>query len=285
MKYNKINFQIDAEGQLLQDTSDVLAAMLGECGFETFEETDNGITGYIQQDVYDESAIAETVEAMPFDVHIMYNVEEAEYKDWNEAWENEGFEPIVIGDCTIHDGRHLPTEPTEVSVEIDAKLAFGTGNHETTRMIISKLMNTDLKGKSLLDCGCGTGILGIIAMKRGAKSVTAYDIDEWSADNARHNAVINGILDNYESLLGNSSVLSTLPKETRFDIIVANINRNILLGDMQRWTAMLSDKGLLIVSGFYHTDIAVLTEKASALGLTLINKVTDGDWACLTFGR
>lgn len=280
MKYNKVNFLIDAKGQMLQDVRDVLAAMLGECGFETFEEIPGGMTGYIQQGLHDMDSMEMAIAALPFDgVSVAYNVEEAEYRDWNEQWENEGFAPIVIGGCTIHDGRHLPTENSEVTVEIDAKLAFGTGNHETTQMIIAQLMHTDLSGKRILDCGTGTGILGILSMKRGAESVTAYDIDEWSTDNARHNAVINGILSNYDVLLGDSSVLERINQT--FDIIIANINRNILLGDMPRWAALLSDNGMLIMSGFYHTDIPILKEKAADLGLVHAEETTDGEWACL----
>ena len=156
MKYNKISFLIGAESQLLQDACDVLAAMLGDCGFETFEYTDNGMTGYVQQQMFDEDAMKEIIAEFPFDgVSVDYTVEEAEDKDWNEQWENEGFAPISVGGCIIHDGRHLPTENSEVMVEIDAKLAFGTGNHETTRMIIDQLMHTDLSGKRILDCGNG----------------------------------------------------------------------------------------------------------------------------------
>lgn len=284
MKYNKISFLIGAESQLLQDACDVLAAMLGDCGFETFEYTDNGMTGYVQQQMFDEDAMKEIIAEFPFDgVSVEYTVEEAEDKDWNEQWENEGFAPVSVGGCIIHDGRHLPPEDTEVMVEIDAKLAFGTGNHETTRMIIDQLMHTDLSGKRILDCGTGTGILGILAMKRGAKIVTAYDIDEWSADNARHNAVINGILDNYDVLLGDSSVLDGV--NLVFDLIIANINRNILLADMPRWTALLSDDGQLLMSGFYHSDTAILKEKAATLGLVTADEVTDGEWACLRIGK
>lgn len=282
MKYNKVNFQINADGQLLQDVRDVLAAMLGECGFETFEDTDNGITGYIQQQLFDDGTVGQTVKELPFTgINIIYKVEEAEYKDWNEQWENEGFEPVTIAGCTVHDGRHLPEDNGQLMIEIDAKLAFGTGNHETTRMIIGRLMRTDLADKHVLDCGCGTGILGIIAMKRGAKSVTAYDIDEWSTDNARHNAVINGILDNYRVLPGDSAVLGTLPQDCRFDIIVANINRNILLNDMPVWKSLLNTNGMLLLSGFYHSDTPILTEKAKALGLAHAEETTEGKWACL----
>ena len=286
MKYNKVNFHINADEPLLQDARDVLAAMLGDCGFETFEETEQGITGYIQQQLFQKELVDECVNDFPFpDITIIYNVEEAEYKDWNEQWENEGFQPITIGECTIHDGRHLPENPTEIMVEIDAKMAFGTGNHETTQMIVQQLMQLDLQGKRMIDCGCGTGILGIIAMKRGASEVLAYDIDEWSTDNATHNAVINGILTGYATLLGDSSVLKDIEPEKKYDLIVANINRNILLADMPIWKSLLATDGILLLSGFYATDVPILNEKAKELGLRHSETITNGEWACLTFSH
>lgn len=282
MKYNKVNFQIGAEEQLLQDACDVLAAMLGECGFETFENTGQGITGYIQTQFFNAENISKTIEDLPFTgLHISYKVEEAEHKNWNEQWENEGFNPIYIEGCTIHDGRHLPANTDTLMIEIDAKLAFGTGNHETTRMMIGNLMRLDLTDKRILDCGCGTGILGFIAMKRGAKSVTAYDIDEWSAENARHNAVINNILNGYQVMLGDSSILNLLPPEQHYDVIVANINRNILLNDMPLWTSLLAANGTLLLSGFYHNDVPILIKKAQELNLTNLCETAEGEWAGL----
>ena len=172
MKYFEIEFKIEGAGECLQDARDILAAMAGEAGFETFEDTDNGLKGYVQTELFDEECLIESIADFPFDhVTITYDKREAEYHDWNEQWEMEGFEPIVVENkCVIHDGRHLPENMTDsmTVVEIDAKLAFGTGTHETTRMIVGELANTDLTGKTILDCGCGTGILGIVALKRGA---------------------------------------------------------------------------------------------------------------------
>lgn len=285
MKYYETLFTITAPDELMQDSRDLLAAMAGDAGYETFEETENGLKGYIQQDLYSEDALRETIADLPFDgVDIDYKTTEADYRDWNEQWENEGFEPIYITDnCVVHDGRHLPSEPCDVQVEIDAKLAFGTGTHETTKMVARQLLALDLKGKHILDCGCGTGILGIIALKYGADKVVGYDIDEWSADNARHNAVINYVGDQYDALLGDVSVLENT--SDRFDVIVANINRNILLADMPSWHRLAAPHSTLILSGFYTTDIDVLVEKASSLGMTLRTKTNDGDWACLVFSK
>jgi ribosomal protein L11 methyltransferase len=168
-----------------------------------------------------------------------------------------------------------------ISIEIDAHLAFGTGTHETTRMLCATLLDMDLQGKRVLDCGCGTGILGICALKLGADSCVGYDIDEWSADNTRHNAVINHVDDRLTSLCGDSSVLSGFAAE--FDIVLANINRNILLADMPRFVSVMAPHSTLILSGFYESDCTLLESKAQQLGLKLIATKTDGDWACMVF--
>ena len=281
MKYFETEFKISGPEALIQDARDVLAAMAGDAGYETFEDTADGIKGYVQQDFYAEDALAAIIADFPFDdITIEYVTREAEYRDWNEQWENGGFEPIFITDeCVVHDGRHLPAKTCKTMVEIDAKLAFGTGTHETTRMVAQQLILSEPCGKTVLDCGCGTGILGIIALKHGASHVVGYDIDEWSADNARHNAVINGVGDDFDALLGDTGVVEGISRQ--FDIILANINRNILLADMPRWRPLMSPSGILILSGFYASDVEPLTTKASELGLKVQSHQEDGDWQCL----
>ena len=281
MKYFETEFKISGPEALIQDARDVLAAMAGDAGYETFEDTADGIKGYVQQDFYAEDALAAIIADFPFDdITIEYVTREAEYRDWNEQWENEGFDPIFITDeCVVHDGRHLPAKTCKTMVEIDAKLAFGTGTHETTRMVAQQLILSEPCGKTVLDCGCGTGILGIIALKHGASHVVGYDIDEWSADNARHNAVINGVGDDFDALLGDAGIVEGISRQ--FDIILANINRKILLADMPRWRPLMSPSGILILSGFYASDVEPLTTKASELGLKVQSHQEDGDWQCL----
>ena len=285
MKYYETEFTITAPECLMQDARDVLAAIAGEIGYETFEDCPNGIKGYVQQEMFSAEALDATIDEFPFDdVTIRHITREAEYRDWNEQWENEGFEPIFItADCVVHDGRHLPEKLVGTMVEIDAKLAFGTGTHETTRMVAQQLIATSPQGKQVLDCGCGTGILGIIALKLGATRVMGYDIDEWSADNARHNAVINGLGDRYEAFLGD--VHSVEDESQHFDIILANINRNILIADMPIWQRLLLPGGKLILSGFYASDVKPITKKAEELGLSLISRHEDAEWQCLVLGR
>ena len=299
MKYLEVNFEINAPAALLQDARDVLSAMAGEAGFETFEETDGGLKGYVQQELFSQPALDEILHNFPFEgVTVSYTVNEAEDRDWNEQWELEGFEPIVIrGEredlptIVIHDGRHLPSEaelsshhsplPSPLYIEIDAHMAFGTGTHETTRMMLAALLDLQPSGLRVLDCGCGTGILGIAALKIGAAACTGYDIDQWSADNARHNAVINRVDQRFEALLGDASVLDGFHEE--FDIVMANINRNILLSDMPSFRKAMKPEGTLLLSGFYESDVELLKAKAESLGLRWKQTRNDGEWCCLEF--
>jgi ribosomal protein L11 methyltransferase len=281
MKYFEVIFTILPYSA---DASDILAAMAGEVGFETFEETETGLKGYIQQSLYDAASLETAIEDFPFEnTTISYEVSEAEDRDWNEQWEQEGFEPIIIADnLVIHDGRHLPDIITDIAIEIDAKLAFGTGTHETTRMICSTLLELHPKGR-VLDCGTGTGILSICAIKLGAQEAIGYDIDEWSVDNARHNAVINQVDNRFQSLLGDASILNNV--EGTFDLVMANINRNILLNDMPQFVSKMKTGATLILSGFYTNDCPILIEKAHTLGLTLQSQKEDQQWACLVLKR
>ena len=282
MKYYEVTFTLSPYSA---DAADILAAVASEAGFETFEETPTGTIGYVQQQLFDQQALDSVIADFPFPgIVITYTVAEAEDRDWNEQWEQEGFEPITVSaaDSTlvIHDGRHLPddAQAADISIEIDAHLAFGTGTHETTRMICATLL-AQHSSFNVLDCGCGTGILGICALKLGATSCTAYDIDEWSVDNTRHNAIINGVDDRLQVLHGDATLLDTVTD--RFGLVMANINRNILLQDMERFVRVMLPGAILILSGFYRADCPMLEERAHSLGLTLQQTRYDGDWACM----
>ena len=274
MKYYEVDFNLSPTSS---DACDLLAAIAGEAGFETFEETDNGLKGYVQQQLFDREQLDLLLQSFPFpDVNVNYTVTEAEDRDWNEQWEQEGFEPIVVNNrLVIHDGRHLPEQTYPLSIEIDAHLAFGTGTHETTRMVCATLLG--LSPHRVLDCGCGTGILGIAAMKLGANECVAYDIDEWSVDNTRHNAIINQV--ELTPLLGDATILNKV--EGTFDLVMANINRNILLQDMPRFREKMAPGAFLILSGFYTDDVPLLTEKAASLGLKPVSQKEENGWACI----
>lgn len=286
MKYLNAIFSIDSPDEAIKGiVREVLAEELGQVGFEAFEDTPEGMKGYVQDTLFHQEDIDRVLEELPFEgVTINYQMQEMEDKDWNEAWENEGFAPIDIdGKVTIYDAKHTDdcqrtTFDTPVCIGIEARQAFGTGTHQTTRMVVRTLLNIEMEDKRLLDCGCGTGILAIVAAKLGASEVVAYDIDEWSVENTRHNAAINGV-DQIEVFTGDSSVLSHI--NGVFDVVVANINRNILLQDMPAFKEALRTNGILVLSGFYSSDVPILVEQAQELGLTLIHQRTEDDWACV----
>lgn len=286
MKYLVAEFKIECQDGMIQIARDLLTDALGEAGFETFEDTEDGIKGYVQESLFDENAMNDVISNFMLpDVTINANIQEAEYKNWNEEWEEAGFERININDSiTIYDARHDDGNgiASGISIGIETKQAFGTGTHETTRMIVSTLLNIDLKGKRVLDCGCGTGILGIAASKLGASEVVGYDIDEWSSENAIHNTELNGV-GNMKVMLGDASVLKSV--EGKFDVVLANINRNILLADMPAFVSVMADESLLILSGFYASDVDLLIEKASSLGLSKIDSKSDSEWTCLVLKK
>ncbi len=284
MKYLVANFKIETTADLLQVCRELLADSAASVGFESFEDTEVGIDGYVQKELFDKEALDLCLADFPIEgATITYEVSDMEDKDWNQEWEEQGFEPICVDDQVLiydakHPDLHPTTSPDHIEIGIEAKLAFGTGNHETTRMIVSTLLGMNLFKKRVLDCGTGTGILGLVAAKLGAADVVGYDIDEWSVENARHNAQLNGV-DNMEVYFGNASVISHI--SGMFDVVVANINRNILLGDMKMFRSVMNDGGFLILSGFYEDDIPVLLDKADEFGLQEVGRRTDNNWACL----
>ena len=283
MKYFEVDFQLSP---LSQDACDILAALTADAGFESFEETQHGIRGYVQQPLLDRQALEDIVNNFPImGTNIIYTINKAEDKDWNEQWEQEGFEPIIVGNnrLAIHDGRHLPSQPADISVEIDARLAFGTGTHETTQMICEWMLDMPMKDLRVMDAGCGTGILGIVALKLKANHVTAYDIDEWSSDNTCHNAVINRVDSQLSVYCGDASLLDT--KTADYDLVLANINRNILLNDMPRFCQIMKQDAKLILSGFYTEDIPLLEARGKELGLTLTGAKNRDKWASIIMQR
>ena len=284
MKYLTADFRIDSQADLLQTARDLLADAAGEAGFESFEDTPQGLKGYVQEDLFDAEKLDSALTDFPLPgVTVSYTIEKVADKDWNETWENNGFEPIAIGGrILVYDARQqAPAVPQGMTaIGIRAIQAFGTGTHQTTRMVIAAMMETGVQGQRVLDCGCGTGILGLAASKLGAENVVGYDIDEWSVENARQNAELNHV-DNMEVLHGNSSVLSHV--SGLFQVVVANINRNILLGDMGRLREMMLGEGTMILSGFYEDDTEAVCLEARRLGFVLTGKKTQDRWCCLVF--
>jgi ribosomal protein L11 methyltransferase len=281
MKYNEVNFVIEP---YLEPYADILSALLAEIGFESFVPSSNGLTAYIQKESFDDDKLNLTIEEFPIKgLNINYNVKEAEYADWNAVWEEEGFRPIIIdNNIVIHDVKHSDVPSLPYDIIISPKLAFGTGSHETTRMILRELAELDLHDKQIIDAGTGTGILSIMCIKRGAAGVFAYDIDEWSVENTKDNLLLNGIHNEVRVEQGDASVLN---KTNNADLIVANINRNILLNDLQAFCSKLKDKGQLLLSGFYTEDSTFLVEAAGKEGLTLRKKAQEDNWCMLLFEK
>lgn len=278
MKYIEADFRIVPASEA---AGDVLCALLGDAGFEAFEPTEGGVKAYVQDTLWDEEQVKTLITGFPVpDIGITFTAREAEYENWNRCWEEEGFEPILIGkEICVHDTRHPATQAVEHDILINPRMAFGSGTHPTTQMILSTLLSIDLSGQTVMDAGCGTGVLGILAMKRGANRVVAYDIDEWSTTNAAENFLLNGFT-NATILTGDARVVQGL---TGIDLVLANINRNILLDDMPVWTATLAPQGRLLVSGFYEADVPLLVEKAAALGLALTGHKHSDEWQMLHF--
>ena len=278
MKYFEVTFTTSPCNETVND---VVSALAGEIGFESFVEWENGVQAYIQQSLFDEEALKSMVADFPLpDTTVEYTVVEAEDKDWNEEWEKNFFQPIVIGDrCCIHSTFHKDTPQTEYEILINPQMAFGTGHHETTSSIISELLEADLQGKSVLDMGCGTSILAILASMRGADPITAIDIDDWCVNNSRDNIALNGI-ENITVEWGDANLLKG---RAPFDVIIANINRNILLADMAQYAACMHLGSELFMSGFYVEDIPVIQDKAESLGMEFIHHREKNNWAAVKF--
>lgn len=298
MDYSVTHFYIKAPSEeLMQPCRELLADIVGEAAYESFEDTEEGINAYVQTQMYDESLTATLINDFPIDgTDITFTTEEVESEDWNAVWEENGFDPIYVQpttaagqarpSCIIYDAKssnapELSME-ADIAICIEPRMAFGTGAHETTQMIVTELLESDIEGHRFLDCGCGTGILSLVAKRCGASHVTAYDIDEWSVENTKHNAELNSI-ELKDILLGDVSVLSHV--DGMFNIIVANINRNILLADMEQIVETLEPDGKLILSGFYEEDAPMLLSKASTLGLYEASRRTDNGWAMLVLHR
>lgn len=278
MKYLEFNFQTMP---CSETANDLLAGLLGEAGFESFVEQENGLAAYIQKDLYDEAALKEALADFPMpDTQVTYTFAEAEDKDWNEEWEKNFFQPIVIGNrCVIHSTFHHDVPQADYDVVINPQMAFGTGHHETTSLVIGELLDAPLEGKRVLDMGCGTSILAILARMRGASACTAIDIDEWCVRNSLENIALNGV-DHIDVYQGDAS---SLADKGPFDVVIANINRNILLNDMQHYVARMAPGASLYMSGFYVDDLPVLQAEAERNGLHLDYHREKNRWAAAKF--
>lgn len=261
--------------------NDLLCAFLGEIGYESFVEESDGIKGYVQQPTFDEDALNVAITSLPVeDASISYEVQLMEDKNWNEEWEKNFFQPIVIDNrCVIHSTFHKDVPKAEVEILINPQMAFGTGHHETTSLILGELLDANLENKSVLDMGCGTSILAILAAMKGAKPITAIDIDTWCVENSKENIALNNV-ENISVELGDANLLKG---RAAFDVIIANINRNILLNDLASYKACMHKVSEIYMSGFYVSDVAIIREKAESLGLTFTQQKEKNNWAVVKF--
>ena len=262
-----------------EDITDLAAAYLADAGFESFEPDSTGLTAYIKREAGDGVKIAkESLSDFPMESDFKITGEVIEGEDWNEEWEKNYFKPILIeGRCVIHSTFHREVPEAEYDIVIDPKMAFGTGHHDTTSQMVKHILDLPLQGKSVIDMGTGTGILGILAAMRGAERVIGIEIDEAAYENAKENVTLNGV--KMELIHGDATALSGLEPA---DYLFANINRNIILGDIDRYAGRLKSGGEMLLSGFYDTDIAMIAEAASRYDLREETRlVSDARWVAL----
>ena len=257
--------------------SEILVAELGELPFESFIESDFGVVAYIQKQFWTENILEDLHILSSPEFVVSYTIEEIEQVNWNEEWEK-NFEAIEVdGICHVRAPFHPKTD-AEYDIIIEPKMSFGTGHHETTHMMIQHLLETDVVGKKTLDMGCGTAILAILAEMKGAQPIDAIDIDNWCYLNSIENVERNNCsqITVYE---GEAALL----KGKQYDVIIANINRNILLNDMQSYVDCLNKNGILLLSGFYTEDIPFINASCTEKGLTYVKKFERNNWVSLKY--
>ena len=259
--------------------AEILMAELAEVGFDSFEDTPTGIKAYIPKDSWNEQILEDIYLLSNPEFTISYQITEIEQVNWNEEWEK-NFSPIVVEDlCTVRANFH-PVPNTRYDIVITPKMSFGTGHHETTYMMLQQLLPLSLEDTKVLDMGCGTGILAIMAALRGARDITAIDIDPWCVENATENVQQN----NCFFITIKEGDVSLIAGE-QYNLILANINRNILLSDIPAYTQALLPQGLLLVSGFYVEDLPTIKEKCQEVGLTYLSHIERNRWVSAKFQR
>ena len=273
--YIEYNFEVTPK----EPGTEILIAELGGVGFESFVENDNGVTAYIQKEEWSAAILEDVFVLNSAEFTIEYNQKEIAQTNWNAEWEK-NFNPIQVDDLVsirapFHDNPNL-----KYDIVIEPKMSFGTGHHETTHMMVQHLINLDVADKKVLDMGCGTGILAIFAEMKGAKQIDAIDIDAWCYENSLENVGRNNC-NNISVYEGDSSLLAT----KKYDIIIANINRNILLNDMEIYTSCIEENGTLLLSGFYSEDIPIIDAEVSKYGLKLGDTIKRNNWVALQYQK
>ncbi len=276
MKYIEVKFICTPNNEIVNS---VLSATIADIGFESFVEDELGTTAYIQSNMFDREKLDTTLNELPIEAEILYTFKSIEDKNWNEEWEKNYFQPLIIDNkCIIQSTFHNVPATYDYNIYIDPKMAFGTGHHQTTELMIREILKDDFTGKSLLDMGTGTAILAILASMRGANPITAIDIDQWAYDNAVENLRLNNV-NNVSVEIGGADLLGN---ET-YDVILANINRNILLNDIHTYASVLNNGGTLYMSGFYEEDIPAIKEECSKNELKFSHNTEKDKWVAVKF--
>ena len=284
MEYYELSFTYESATDIDASViNDILAAELGGIGFESFTSEGEGLVAYIVANNYNVQSLDERLNCFPISgISFNYTQKLIEDRDWNEEWEKNYFKPIHIeNECIIRASFHPDEKGFMHTIVIDPKMAFGTGNHATTYLMIREMLKLDLSCKEVLDMGCGTAVLAILAAMKEAKRVVAIDIDEWAYSNALENCRLNNT-ENIEVALGGAEQINRFGT---FDYIFANINRNILLSDIHKYIPALKPEGILFMSGFYKEDIPVIEEEGSKNGLTLISFTERDNWVAISVRR
>ncbi len=266
-----------------EDATDLLAAFLADEGYESFVPDEKGLTAYVPASAWSKDAVNNVIRDFPMDTTIHVKEVLVEGRDWNAEWEKNYFQPIVVGDeCVIHSTFHHDIPKAKYDIIIDPKMAFGTGHHATTAQVIESILAIDMRGRTVIDMGTGTAILSILAAMRGAELVTAIEIDGFAYTNAIENVDINGVSDVVKLINGDASALAEVEPA---DIFLANINRNVILGDIEAYTSHLRNGGTMILSGFYEVDVPIIESAARPLGLITEAIRSRDNWTALTLRK
>jgi len=276
MEYTKITCTLHPDIELARE---MLISELGNVGFESFVETEEGIEAYIPSGIYMPDLLLSANLTNNAYFSFTSTAEVIADQNWNEVWEQNYFEPLVIEEqCMIRAPFHEDFPDATYQIIINPRMAFGTGNHETTHLMIKAILELDLFEKNVLDMGCGSGILSILASMKGASEITAIDIDEWSTNNTVENAILNQIT-NIQVQQGDATLLA----DQQFDVVLANIQRNILLQDMDSYRKVLKKGGVLVMSGFYFSDLDAIVVKARKLELKMTHSYERSEWCAASF--
>ena len=272
MEYTEVDIRLKS----VNPFADIIVAKLNEIDFESYAEDANGVKAYVQTLLLNENAVKEIISEVAELCELTFSISKVKQENWNKQWES-NFEPVVINDkCVIRANFHQPIPDVDFEIIITPKMSFGTGHHETTSLVMNEMFSLDFNNKSVLDMGCGTGVLAILASKLGANSLVGIDFDQWAVENAEENSVLNSI-DNIDYIHGDADAIG----DATFDIIVANINRNIILQDIEKYVGAMNEKSEIIFSGFLKEDIPLILEKSEQLGLDLVVSKNKNKWQML----